>query len=60
MDHTEKGIKAKFNFDFFYFVAMVKEWLKIATNDISIQEFHNVSHYKPYVLVGTHCNTVFF
>ena len=47
MDHTEKGIKAKFNFDFFYFVAMVKEWLKIATNDISIQEFHNVSHYKP-------------
>ena len=24
---------------------MVKEWLKIATNDISIQEFHNISHY---------------
>ena len=49
MDYTEKGIKlAKFNFDFFKFVAMMKEWLKIATNDISIQEFHNVSHYKPH------------
>ena len=32
--------------------SMVKEWLKIATNDISIQEFINVMpHYKSHFLV---------
>ena len=28
---------------------LTQNWLKIATNDISIQEFHNVmAHYKPH------------
>ena len=33
-----------------------QKWLKNATNDISIQEFHNIiTHYKPHYLYLMHC-----